>query len=271
MNKREISTCVVLYKHPEKMLENFLFSYEKSVKHLQEKFDNHIIFILYIINNDIEDLINYDIPSLQEKYKVKLEYILSEKNGGYGYGNNLVLNQLQSYYHLVVNPDVTFFDDTFLEAIRYMDLHPEVGLLTPSIRLPNGERQFSCRRNPSLLSQTLRFVFKKKKKIFKKYLTHYEYQDYSYDKIIYDVPNCSGSFMFFRTTIFKKLKGFDERFFYYMEDADLSRRALDIAHTVYLPSVRIVHEYQSEAYKNKKLRNEAIKSAFKYFIKWRSL
>ena len=57
--------------------------------------------------------------------------------------------------------------------------------------------------------------------------------------------------MFFRTNIFKQLKGFDERFLYYMEDVDLSRRTVNCS-TRIVPSVRIVH--------NIKVRHTKIKN-----------
>ncbi|WP_018299189.1 glycosyltransferase [Fangia hongkongensis] len=262
-----ITSTVVLYKHPLEMLENFLSSYSSSV--LRAQSEMQVTFHLYIVNNDITQKVDYKANLLDAKYSnISFEFIHSEKNGGYGYGNNLVIPRLKSDYHLVVNPDIIFCEDTFLQAITIMQERKEFGLLTPAVYDQHQKQQFSCKKNPTLFSQFLRFTLKHKKPFFKKYLEKYEYQDHSYEKEIYDIPNCTGCFMFFQTPIFKEVKGFDEQFFYYMDDCDLSRRALEISRILYTPEVKVLHEYQGDAYKNKKLRNEAIKSAFKYWRKW---
>ncbi|WP_119328662.1 glycosyltransferase [Cysteiniphilum halobium] len=266
----KITLTVVLYKHSQTMLKNFLLSCEKSVLYAQHALDAK--FQLYIVNNDTSKEIDYEINELKNNSSaLSIEFINSDKNGGYGYGNNFVLDKVNGDYHLVVNPDIIFFEDTFLKAIQFMEAQKGVGLLTPMIYDQNSQLQFSCKKNPTLFSQFLRFTFKHEKRFFKTYLERYEYQDHSYSSEIYDVPNCTGCFMFFRVNVFKAVRGFDERFFYYMDDCDLSRRALEVSRTAYVPSVRVVHEYQGDAYKNKKLRNEAIKSAFKYWRKWGGL
>ena len=83
-----------------------------------------------------------------------------------------------------------------------------------------------------------------------------------------NIPFCTGCFMFFRTQTLNTLNGFDERFFMYLEDADISRRALQFGLTLYLPTFKVIHRWERGSYKNKKLRNEAIKSAIKYSMKW---
>ncbi|MCF6775596.1 hypothetical protein L3V83_03300 [Thiotrichales bacterium 19X7-9] len=266
----KMTSVVVLYKHPLEMLEKFLASYEQSIKQLLSKYSD-MQSCLYIVNNDAEKQIDYQFDTIKQKYSVDVIFLGSDKNGGYGYGNNFVMDRLDSEYHLVVNPDIVFEENTLTEALSFLETHHEVGLLTPAVFDVDGNQQFLCKKNPTLLIQFLRFVFKQKKVIFKKYLENYEYAGYSYDEIIYDIPNCTGCFMLFRTALFKQLEGFDERFFYYMEDSDISRRALEIAKTAYVPSVKVSHEYQGDAYKNKKLRNQAIKSALKYWRKWGGL
>ena len=66
-------------------------------------------------------------------------------------------------------------------------------------------------------------------------------RDIGYDKS-YDVPFVSGAFMFCRTHVLKEIGGFDERFFLYFEDADLSRRVQNHGYrTVYFPDVSVIH------------------------------
>jgi len=75
--------------------------------------------------------------------------------------------------------------------------------------------------------------------------------------------------MLFRTQDFINLKGFDERYFLYMEDADICRR-IDIIgkKMLYFPEVEIVHQYQKGSSTNVKLFFYHLNSAIKYFLKW---
>lgn len=62
--------------------------------------------------------------------------------------------------------------------------------------------------------------------------------------------------------------GFDERFFMYLEDNDLSRRVGQVSRTMFYPHVSVIHEYKKGSYKNPKLLIYHITSAVKYFNKW---
>ncbi|MBA4056764.1 MAG: glycosyl transferase family 2, partial [Marivirga sp.] len=61
---------------------------------------------------------------------------------------------------------------------------------------------------------------------------------------------------------------FDERFFLYTEDTDLSRRIHKYYRTVFFPEVTIYHYHQRGSYKNLNLLWRNIRSAIKYFNKW---
>jgi GT2 family glycosyltransferase len=61
---------------------------------------------------------------------------------------------------------------------------------------------------------------------------------------------------------------YDERYFMYFEDWDLSRRVHKNFETLYFPLVNVYHGYESGANKKFNLFIIFIKSAFKYFNKW---
>jgi GT2 family glycosyltransferase len=61
---------------------------------------------------------------------------------------------------------------------------------------------------------------------------------------------------------------FDERFFMYFEDFDLSRRMHVAYQTIYYPLVHVIHGYDSGANKSFKLLFEFVSSAITYFNKW---
>ena len=74
--------------------------------------------------------------------------------------------------------------------------------------------------------------------------------------------------MFMRMSVLKSVGGFDERFFLYLEDTDLSRRIGNVAKTIYDPSVAVIHEHQKGSYKSSRLMWVHIQSAVRYFNKW---
>lgn len=83
-----------------------------------------------------------------------------------------------------------------------------------------------------------------------------------------NVPYHQGSFMFFRLECFKKVGLFDERFFMYPEDIDITRRMHRWYRTMFVPSVTIVHAHRAASYKNKKMLKIHMVNMIKYFNKW---
>jgi hypothetical protein len=92
-------------------------------------------------------------------------------------------------------------------------------------------------------------------------------QSSNYDKP-FRVPFGQGSFLVIRTELFKEISGFDERFFMYLEDADLCKRVNEISEVVYFPGTTVIHKWERGSHKNLKLFKMHMKSMFKYFSKW---
>src|SRR5947209_565081 len=70
---------------------------------------------------------------------------------------------------------------------------------------------------------------------------------------VLNLPKLSGSFMFLRSSLLRETGCFDEKFFMYLEDVDLTRRIHRIAPTVFYPFASITHEHQRGSYNSKKL------------------
>ena len=88
-----------------------------------------------------------------------------------------------------------------------------------------------------------------------------------YDKIM-NVPYLSGCFMLLRTKALQKARLFDERFFMYPEDIDLTRRIHRDYLTVYFPHVTIIHNHEHASYKSLKMLLVHIVNMCRYFNKW---
>ena len=69
-----------------------------------------------------------------------------EKNVGLSRAHNAVLPHLQSRYHLLLDPDVSFHPGLLRQMVRYMDTHPNIAILSPRFFTEEGEELFCPRR-----------------------------------------------------------------------------------------------------------------------------
>jgi GT2 family glycosyltransferase len=188
-------------------------------------------------------------------------------NVGYGRGHNLAIEQATSRYHLVLNPDIDLDRDALVRALDFFEANQDAGLLTPWIGDERGHQQFLCRRYPTLLDLFVRgFLPRSVRRLFARRLARYEMRDLINERdIVWDPPIVSGCFMLFRTTVLRKLAGFDTRYFLYFEDYDLSLRAHDVARVVYAPAVRVLHHGGGAARKGSAHIRMFAASAYKFF------
>ena len=163
-------------------------------------------------------------------------------NVGYGQANNLVLPELASDFHLVMNPDVELEEGAVGALLRAFAAHPEVGLVAPAVFGTNGERQYLCKRYPSLWVLFLRgFAPRFVRDFFRGSLDRYEMRDAIGDHFVAGVPLASGCCMVVRTALLRRLAGFDPAYFMYFEDVDLGGRLARESELAYEPAARIVH------------------------------
>lgn len=203
--------------------------------------------------------------------KDNVEYHYLAKNIGYGAAHNIAINKSQHYssrYHLVLNPDISFNPEIIEQAFAYMEKNNNVGMLSPKISFPDGKPQFMCRMLPTPFDLiTRRFIPKFLHPIFKQSLNNYVL--YGLDQnAIHNIPNLPGSFMFLRNDALKEVGAFDENFFMYLEDIDLTRRIHSKYDTIYYPNIEITHTLEQGSYKSGKLLKYHIQSAVYYFNKW---
>jgi GT2 family glycosyltransferase len=253
--KVEITASIVVYDTPFKIIERCLNSF------LSSEVDK-----IFLIDSSLEGLFDF-----VRGFDSRLVYIKTE-NIGFGAANNIALKEALktgAKYHIVSNPDVYFNCNTISELYEFMEKNRDVGLVSPKVLFPDGRLQFSCRLLPSPVNLFMRkfLDFGPFRKVVDAKNRTYELRFTGYNTIM-DVPSVSGCFMFLRTSVLKRTGLFDERFFLYLEDVDLSRRINKVARVVYYPHVHIYHEWNRSSYKNTKLLVVHLISGFRYFNKW---
>jgi GT2 family glycosyltransferase len=242
-----ITASVVLFNENLEILKKTVDSFLKTP--LDKK--------LFLIDNSPKNRL--------EKYfkHPEIEYFFVGKNIGFGSGHNFILDKINSDYHLILNPDVAFSSDVISSLIRELDRELEVSFITPKVIYPNKENQYVCRKHPTFFD-----LINRKLKISKAQITNNEYRNKDLNKSFY--PNfIHGCFMLFKTDELKSINGFDERYFLYLEDADICRKIDKTGKKIlYFPEVEITHQHQKGSSKSLKLFFYHLSSAIKYFLKW---
>lgn len=218
---------------------------------------------VFIVDNSPSDKLR-DL----EDFSDKIEYIFGHGNIGYGAAHNIAIRksiECEAKYHIVVNPDI-YFENGVIEGLSvYMDKHSDVGQVMPKIIYPSGELQYVCKMVPTPAD----LIFKRflPSSLTRKSLNLFQLKFTGYEKEM-NVPYLSGCFMFFRVSALNEIGLFDERFFMYPEDIDITRRMHEKYKTMFYPSVQIVHAHAAESKTSKKMLWIHIVNMIKYFNKW---
>jgi GT2 family glycosyltransferase len=198
----------------------------------------------------------------------RVTYVFPGANLGYGRAHNLALRAARgkSRYSLVMNTDIQYSPDVITRLAQFLDARPQAGMVAPKIRYPDGSLQYVCRLLPTPENLFLRRFMPHAKRT-ELANDQYELRWWDHDCVA-NIPYFQGSFMMMRTELANSLGGFDERFFLYGEDIDLTRRMHEVAETLYIPDVSIVHEYRR--YSNTSLLGTwyGIQNNCRYFNKW---
>ncbi|MFM0278453.1 glycosyltransferase [Paraburkholderia sediminicola] len=260
-----MSVSVVLYRPDVAQLERTLSTFRASWIDLLRVNPWRSANVFLVDNGGSPDLTSIvaDFAAID----IRCTVITGHGNVGYGAGHNIALAQSNSTYHLVLNPDVELAADALVNAFAFLEANLGYGLLTPWVGDERGELQYLCRRFPTVLDLLVRgFAPARLRTLFAVRLWRYEMRDVINDRdMVVDPPIVSGCFMLFRTEILRRLQGFDDRYFLYFEDYDLSLRAHELSCVAYLPAVRIVHHGGGASRKGWLHVRLFVASMFKFF------
>lgn len=246
--------------------------------------DPYICITLVTYKETLQEIINIVKLFTRIKYKKKIilfdnlnqdrskdfsnlnvDYIKSDKNVGYGSGHNCSLNQNESFdFQIISNIDIDFDIDDIHKLIKSISEDSDIGLISPKIIDINKYTYFNVREFPNIFHLIL---WKLNSKILNKIFL-YEFIDNSKINRPIEANHVSGCFMIVRYDLFKKINGFDKKFFLYLEDTDLCRRIKPFKKIIYNPKFKINHYHQkSHSIKIRYLFLATI-SSFKYLLKW---
>ena len=186
---------------------------------MQKAIENIEAEIWVADNASVDESVKY----LKPKFP-KVNFIESAENTGFAKANNQMLLRCTGKYVLFLNPDTLVAEDTLLKVVTFMETNKQAGAL--GVRMIDGSGTFlpeSKRSFPSPLTSFYKlsgisYLFPSSR-IFSRYSLSYldEFKNHEVDVL-------SGAFMLVKKNLLMDLKGFDEAFFMYGEDIDLSFR-----------------------------------------------
>lgn len=197
---------------------------------------NRYISNVIVVDNNSSD------KSLEvlNKYENEIFVIKNSTNLGFGKACNLGAKVANSEFILFLNPDTQIVTNCIAEAVDYLDRDISISVLGCLQKGVNSKIISSCSSLPNL--RTSINLLSGLSKISYKLFPDFHLKNFDYSKSCF-VEHLMGSFYLIRRNIFENVGGFDEDFFVYQEDADLSKRIGLIGGRIFYNSkIEIFHE-----------------------------
>jgi len=218
-----------------------------------------------VIDNNSED---QSTMMLKEEF-AQVKLLENKRNLGFSAACNQGIRKSRGRYILLLNPDTEFTSGGISEMIKFMEVHPQVGICGSKMIDPQGRVHFSCRLFPSYLTvissgQSILNRFFPHNPLSRRYLL--KDQNQSHTK---GVDWVSGSCLLTKREVFEKIGLLDEIFFMYVEDVDFCYRAKKAGFSVhYFPEVVIIHHIGKSTQKRKLLmQTEHHRSMYHFYRK----
>lgn len=264
-----LSISVVCYNSGEEELRALIGSLLASLR-IFESSNALSSVAISLVDNSEDHNVNLDLfgsfADDLESLGVELKLIQGQGNVGYGSAHNLVIRKSDADYHLILNPDVAVKDDCLSVGIAYLETNEDVDLASPYAENALGQKQYLCKRYPSIFTFLVRgFVPSVLRGFFRKRLALFEMRDLSETTPTEDVTIASGCFMLCRTDKLNAIHGFDENYFLYFEDFDLSLRLARAGKIAYVPNMKIQHSGGNSASKGWQHIKMFVRSGTRFF------
>jgi len=210
-------------------VSHFLYLCLQSVFRSIEGLDAEVIVV---DNNSPDD----SVAMVQANFPEAL-LLINKENVGFAKANNQAVAIAKGEYVCILNPDTVVTESTFIHTLQKAQTLPNLGVL--GVQLIDGKGRFlpeSKRNLPTPKVAICKMLGEKFSKYGSYYATHVKAESEG------EVAILVGAFMLLKRSIYNKVGGFDERYFMYGEDIDLSHTIGKLGyHNYYYGSEKIIH------------------------------
>ncbi len=219
-------SVVILNYNVRYFLEQCILSVQSAIKTI----DAEII----IVDNNSED----DSCKMVKDRFPQIRLIENKENVGFSRANNQAVKVAKGEYICILNPDTAVSENTFTKCLDYVETLGNIGALGAYLMDGTGNFLPESKRNvPTPMVSLLKLMG-----FVKKYYTSHISEE---EKGKVDV--LVGAFMFMKRSVYNEVGGFDEDYFMYGEDIDLSYKIVKAGYeNQYCGEIKILH-YKGES------------------------
>lgn len=256
----DLSICIVSWNTQE-LLRQCL----RSTCIATRGVDYEVLVVDNASGDGSQDMVRREFPAAR--------LFVNEVNTGFAVGSNLAVENSIGRNILLLNSDTLVMPGTLEAMTRFLDEHPETGVIGCRLIFPDGTPQVSYRKFPSLTREYLRSIL-----LAKAYHRIAPLRSVLEPLVHGQGPNdrrsvdwVSGACLMTRKEVFDQIGMLDERFFMFCEEIDWCYRARQAGWDIqYIPDVSVIH-YGGESSKHHRLRTyfALVTSSFHYFRKMR--
>ncbi len=227
----------------------------KSVFESKDAFAKEIV----VVDNASTD----GTPSTVARDFPKAKLLRSEKNLGFARANNVGAAGAKGEFVLLLNSDARLKPETLSQVVAWMREHPQCGVAGVQLLNADGSRQNSIANFPTLATELLN-----KSLLRRLFPRRFPGKEHFFAGPV-EVESVIGAFMMIRAKVWQELGGFDEGYFFFLEETDFCRQALERGSKIYhLPQAQVWHEQgQSGRQTPIAVRVEYWRSRYIYFRK----
>jgi GT2 family glycosyltransferase len=222
----------------------------KSVEAAVSTLDAEII----VVDNNSKDGSCKMVKALFPKV-IRIE---NKDNPGFSIGNNQGVKIAKGEYICILNPDTVVAEDTFTKLLDFAETIPDLGII--GCKLIDGKGDFlpESKRNIPTPNVAIKKVLG---------FTNAYYANHLKEDQVGKVSTLVGAFMLLKKGVYDEVGGFDEDYFMYGEDVDLSYKILKKGYqNYYNPSTTVIH-YKGESTLKDKAYAKRFNSAMQIFFK----
>ncbi|HKP32546.1 MAG TPA: glycosyltransferase family 2 protein [Chitinophagaceae bacterium] len=253
-----VLTVIIVSYNVKFFLEQCLSSVERAIRVLSDAAE-----VIVVDNASSDSSVKFLEPNFPN-----VIFIQNSENVGFAKANNQALKIARGEFILFLNPDTIISEDCFINTIDFFKDHPEAGAV--GVKMLEGKGSFlpeSKRGFPTAWRSFSRLTGLSRMFPTSKMFAGYNLGHLNADRV-HEVEVLAGAFMMVRKEVLDKTGGFDERFFMYAEDIDLSKRIIDAGYkNYYLGNQSIIHFKGESTQKDHKYVNMFYKAMTQYVDK----
>lgn len=234
-NPNKILSIIIVNYNVKYFLKQCLLSVQKATKGIPSE--------IIVVDNHSTD---GSVAMLETQFE-EVILIANKQNVGFSKANNQGVAKAKGDMILILNPDTVLAEDTLTKTLDFAKKQKNLGAIGVKFIDGNGNFLPECKRGiPTPKIALAKIIGFPKNGIDRYYASHINKNE------IAEVPILTGAFMLMHKKVYLEVNGFDESYFMYGEDIDLSYKILKLGHkNFYFGKATIIHYKGESTIKNK--------------------